>query len=154
MPGQFETTITKLVQCQLYWTALHKVGDDKFVRLRSRLPTSVKTIDANHVRCSSNSLDAHCRFPDIVDDYERKTRMPMADLRATNTSVDNAHAFLNPEEKLHKFACVEHIEAKVADRVFKEYHNEKQGMLHAIAGNGFWRLAITVQEIAESCNSA
>ena len=153
MAGQFETTITKLVQCQLYWTALNKVGDDKFVRLRSRLPTSVKIIDANHVRCSNNSLDAHCRFPDIADDYERKTRMPMADLRATITAVDNAYAFLNPKEKLHTFACVGHIEAKVADCFFKEYHNVKQGVLHAMLAM-VWRLAITVQEIAESCPSA
>ena len=29
--GQFETASTKLVQCQLYWTALCKVDDDKFV---------------------------------------------------------------------------------------------------------------------------
>ena len=81
---------TKLVQCELYWTALYKVGDDKFVRLMSRLPTSVRTIEANHVRCSRNTLDARSRFSGIADDYERKTRMPVADLHATNTAVDNA----------------------------------------------------------------
>ena len=86
------------MQCQLYWTALNKVGDDKFVRLSSRLPTSVKTIEANHVRCLTNSLDAHCRFPDIADDQERKTWMPVAYLHAINTEVHKAHAFLNPEE--------------------------------------------------------
>ena len=134
--GKVETSVTKLLQVQLWWIALFYVAG-RFVRYRAPLPTSITTVEACSVNCFRKALDCHVQFPQVATEYQRKTRLPLADKHATNTAVDFSYARDYPEEILHKFNCFVHVEHKVADKTCEVYPNEKKGLLHSCLSINF-----------------
>ncbi len=127
--GNVETSITKMLQVHLCWTALWKAGD-YYIRLRARLPTSIQTLEACSIRCMRGALDGHCLMPRLADDFTRKTRMPIADKHSANTGADFSYMHEFPDQVCHKFNCFGHIEYRIAERTCDTFHNEKKGILH------------------------
>ena len=128
--GKLEKAVTKLLQVQLYWTALYQIGPE-YVRYRAQLPTSVKTVESAKGGTFRRALESHVLFPECSNGFERKTRLPICDKHSTNTAVDYSFARDFEDEKLHKFNCLAHVEHRVADGVMIAYPNERKGLLHS-----------------------
>ena len=127
--GKQETSVTKLLQVQLWWTALYKVGG-QYVRYRAQLPTCVRSVEKCNLNCFRAALDGHVKFPAIADDFKRKCRLPLADKHATNTAVDQSYFRDASSEVLHKWNCFSHVEHKIADKTCEIFPNERRGLLH------------------------
>ncbi len=128
--GKTETSVTKILQIQLFWTALWKI-EDQYVRYRAQLPTCVTTVESAKTGTFRKAMESHVLFPECASGFTRKTRLPICDKHSTNTAVDYTFARDFADEKLHKFNCMAHVEQRVADGVCIVYPNEKKGLLHS-----------------------
>ena len=145
-----EIAVMKIVNCSVWWVALYKVAD-RYVRMRTQVPTVVKTIEAGDTNCMRAAIEDMTTFPKVSDGFKRKTRMPICDKHSTNFASDNSLARDFPRQTLHRFNCGSHIQHKEADRVFDVFLNEQRGMLHTCLAYNF---AGTLSQIKHQLKAA
>jgi len=133
--GQPETSIKIFLQGQVFLTALYKLGD-RYVRVQSKMPSTVRMIESASTGCMRAGRDAHVISPALNDDVGRKTRPPVCDKHASNTAVDLTYARDFPAE------CLEVIQAL-----------DRRGLCKIIALmkslTGPWQVWVTLAQVLE-----
>ena len=146
---QTETTLVKLLQTHIFWTALYRVGHFH-VRVKAQLPATIKAIEACTTGCMRRALDCHVLAPPCSQAFPRKTRLPIRDMHPSNIAADETFYRDFPGEKLHGFHCLSHIEHKVASSLCRVFPNERKGCLHGCLAFSFGGVLCEIKEALKS----
>ena len=135
--GEQESTLHKLLQVTVSWSALWRVGD-AYCQMVIKIPSTVRAIESCNATCMTAGLARQVETPAVARAlFDDRASLPHCDSHGANELADDALWEQGRISTQSKWPCRVHKVDKVLTVIMRVFPTERRGLFHAVMAFDF-----------------